>query len=185
MKQKRGTLVLAAVLVVALVAAGIGYRALTAGRKPAGELAAQQSGGQTVPLPDFTVVDSGGNAVASAALTGKPMVINFWATWCGYCVEEMPDFQAAYETYGDKVSFAMINVTDGRRETKEIADAYIAAHGFTFPVYYDTKLAGVNACGVTGYPTSLFVSAEGQVLLAWPGKLEAKQLGQLLEAMLQ
>ena len=136
-------------------------------------------------LPDFKMEDGEGNAVASADFRGKPAVINFWATWCGYCVKEMPDFQTAYETYGDQIEFIMLNATDGQRETKEIADAYIAEHGFTFPVYYDTTFEAVRACGVTGFPVTLFVSADGEVLRGKAGQIEADDLNSTLEAMVK
>ena len=54
-------------------------------------------------LPEFNLIDIDGNEVSSLDLLGKPTIINFWATWCGYCMKEMPDFQTAYETYGDKI----------------------------------------------------------------------------------
>lgn len=75
--------------------------------------------------PDFVVYDSEGNAVQLSDFSGKPVVINFWATWCGYCVKEMPSLQKAYEAYGDEVAFMIINVTDGHKETKEEAFAFV------------------------------------------------------------
>ena len=74
--------------------------------------------------PGFTVFDGEGNPVTLESLRGKPVILNFWATWCGYCVMEMPDFQTMYDTYGDEIHFMMVNVTDGYQETKEAASLY-------------------------------------------------------------
>lgn len=177
-----------AALVLLLVLAGVGYRMLSARTAlPAVDAAVQgsaSSAAEPVPLPDFTVVDADGNTVSSDSFAGKPTVINFWATWCAYCKKEMPDFQAAYEAYGDRINFVMIDAVDGGQETVEQGRQYVADNGFTFPVYFDTEMEAVLSCGVTGFPATLFVSAGGEVLLGWPGYLENDQLIRMLEAML-
>ena len=113
--------------------------------------------------PDFTVLDANGNEVRLSDFFGKPVVINFWATWCGYCVREMPDFDKAYDAYPDVV-FLMVNVTDGEYETVEKAKAYVASEGFTFNVYFDTQAQATTAYQITGYPTTIFVDANGDVV---------------------
>ena len=62
--------------------------------------------------PDFTVTDENGKEVKLSDFKGKPAVLNFWATWCYYCKEEMPDFNTAYKKYPE-VQFLMVNATDG------------------------------------------------------------------------
>ena len=76
--------------------------------------------------PDFTVYDLEGNAYKLSDFRGKPVLLNFWASWCGPCQMEMPDFQKFYETHGDKVNFVIVNLTDGQQETVESASAFIA-----------------------------------------------------------
>ena len=81
--------------------------------------------------PDFTVYDLEGNAHKLSDFRGKPVLLNFWASWCGPCQMEMPDFQKYYESHGDKVNFVIVNLTDGQQETVESASAFIAEKGYT------------------------------------------------------
>ena len=63
-------------------------------------------------------------------LTGKPMVLHFWATWCGICDEEMPDWESLYQEFGDQVTFVMVDVVDGVDETVEKGKAYLEENGY-------------------------------------------------------
>ena len=114
------------------------------------------------PAPDFTVYDADGNEVSLADFAGEPVVINFWASWCPPCKAELPDFEATYQETS-AVRFLMVNLTDGQRETKEIADAFIAENGYTFPVLYDIDGSGYYAYGLTSIPQTFFVDAEGNI----------------------
>jgi len=125
--------------------------------------------------PDFTVLDYNGNEVNLSDFKGKPVVINFWATWCYYCKEEMPDFNSAYEKYPD-VEFLMINATDGYQETIESAKAYYEDEGYNFNIYFDTEMDAVNTYGITGFPTTIFVDAEGNIVTGASGMLDLETL---------
>jgi thiol-disulfide isomerase/thioredoxin len=114
--------------------------------------------------PDFTVYDAEGQPHTLEEYRGKPVVINFWASWCDPCTKEMPMFQSAYDAYKDDVHFLMINMTDGARETKESADKLIADNGYTFPVYYDTDSTAAINYDVMTVPTTYFVDANGKAI---------------------
>lgn len=130
--------------------------------------------------PDFAVLDENGQRVELSELRGKPVVINFWATWCGYCVKEMPDFNKAYAENPDVV-FLMVNVTDGVYETVDKAKAFVLAQGYDFDIYFDVLGEAVEAYGVTGYPTTVFVSANGDVVAKEVGMISYETLIKGLE----
>ena len=126
--------------------------------------------------PDFTVYDLEGNPHKLSDFFGKPIVLNFWASWCGPCKMEMPDFQEKYLELGEEVQFLVINLTDGQRETVEIASAFIAEQGYTFPVFYDTTMEAANTYGVYSIPTSYFISAKGEPIAQAQGAIDAETL---------
>lgn len=127
------------------------------------------------PAPDFTVYDGDGNAVKLSDYFGKPIVLNFWASWCGPCKSEMPDFQKVFEEMGDEVQFLMVNSTGGR-ETLDSAKAFIADSGYTFPVFYDTDLDASTIYGVYSLPSTYFIDGEGNAI--------AKATGAITESLL-
>lgn len=129
------------------------------------------------PAPNFTMTDLEGNMVELDSLKGKPMVLNFWASWCGYCVEEMPDFDTVYKELGDEVTFVMLNVTDGVRETREKGEKHYAEKGYSFPVYFDDQgTQGTNAYGVSGFPTTYFIDRNGNLAAYAGGMIDEEAL---------
>jgi len=146
-----------------LIVAGVLYKSLAAQAEPVPivpEADAQQSPSLA---PDFTAYDAEGNAVTLSEQFGKPIVLNFWASWCGPCKSEMPAFERAYQAYGEDVQFLMVNLTDGSRETVEKGTKYVEDNGYTFPVLFDTAYEGAIAYGVTGIPATYFINADGTV----------------------
>lgn len=133
--------------------------------------------------PDFTVLDKNGNEVKLSDMKGKPVVINFWATWCYFCKSEMPDFDEVYQQYGDDVVFMMINVTDGVQDTVDTAKAYMEENGYTFPAYFDTKLEATYAYGASSLPVTYFVDAEGEIVARAMGAITAEKLKQGINMM--
>jgi len=123
--------------------------------------------------PDFTVYDLDENPVLLSDMLEKPVVLNFWASWCPPCKAEMPHFETAFETYGEEISFMMVNATDGARETVDIASAYITEQGYTFPVYYDTDGSANVTYRVTSLPITFFIDADGYLIAHAMGSISA------------
>lgn len=126
--------------------------------------------------PDFTVVDKDNREVNLESFFGKPIVLNFWASWCGPCKSEFPEFQTAYEEYGEEIEFLMVNMTDGRRETKELADAFIQSEGYSLPVYYDVNQDGAYTYGVYSLPTTYFIDSQGNLVAYAQGAIDMDTL---------
>ena len=126
--------------------------------------------------PDFTVTDRSGNPVKLSDLRGKPVILNFWASWCGPCKSEMPEFEEAYLKYGKDIHFMLVNVTDGSRETVEVARSYIDGQGYTFPIYFDTTLEAAIEYGASSIPLTFFLDANGNFVAYGSGALDAATL---------
>ena len=125
--------------------------------------------------PDFSMLDTEGNKVNLSDFIGKPIVLNFWASWCYYCKEEMPHFEEAYKEYED-VQFLMVNLTDGVRETVDIGKEYISSSGYTFPVYFDTENSSLPLYGTYSLPMTFFIDKDGNLVVYAQGMLSKENL---------
>ena len=125
---------------------------------------------------DIPLVDYVGNEITLSSFKGKPVVLNFWASWCGPCKMEMPHFEKMYKELGDEVEFVMVNLTYGR-ETMANAKNYVDTNGFTFNVYYDTQGKASTAYNISSIPMTVFIDKDG--------KLVERKIGTLSEAQLR
>ena len=126
--------------------------------------------------PDFTMTDASGEEVKLSDFFGKPVILNFWASWCGPCKSEMPHFEDAYQKYGEDINFVIVNLTDGARETVENASDFIEEQGYTFPLYFDTNTEGAMTYGTYSIPVTYFIGADGVPVAQANGALDAATL---------
>lgn len=193
--KKKTVILLAAALILLLAAAAFLYPRLiqryTPDSSPAGSASSEtaslpeESAPEKIPAPDFTVLDVEGNSVSLSDFFGKPIVINFWATWCGPCKSELPAFQSLSESYGQDVTFLMVNMTDGSRDTVDGVKEFLADNSYTFPVYFDTKQNAATAYGAYSIPATVFIDTEGMVVNAYLGAMSEQTLTNCIESLLE
>jgi thiol-disulfide isomerase/thioredoxin len=112
--------------------------------------------------PDFVVYDAQGEEVRLSDYFGKPIVLNFWASWCGPCQMEMPHFEQAYLDLGEDVQFLMVNMTGGR-ETRKSGQDFLDEMGYTFPVLFDLDMDALYNYQVYSLPMTVFIDGAGNV----------------------
>lgn len=128
--------------------------------------------------PDFMLKNIAGEEKKLSDYRGKLVYLNFWATWCVYCDEEMPDLQALSEENEDLVVLA-VNV----REDKDLVESYLEEGGYTFPVLLD-ETGDISAKYlVSGMPTTYFINTKGILLDRIPGMMEKDQMEEILGKM--
>lgn len=125
--------------------------------------------------PDFSLSNNLGSTHALSDFADKTVVLNFWASWCPPCKEEMPDFEQVFKETGSnspdsEVIFMMINATFGQ-ETKEAADDYYQNNDFTFPYYYDFDTTVSQLYFVQAFPTTVIITSEGEIFNYRPGMI--------------
>lgn len=130
---------------------------------------------------DFTVLNSNGEKVKLSDFFGKPIVVNFWATWCGPCQFELPEFDEAYKKYNEDIEFLMVNLTDGYSETVDAVKAFAKKSNYDFPLYFDTEYSATEAYNIYSIPQTLFIDKEGNILESYTGMMNKGLLESYIE----
>ncbi len=201
--MKRKGLLILVILLAVLTAAYAGYGFLTERYTPdipeGGLTPSADTGASEDPLPgaedteekpadtapDFSVLDPDGNPVRLSDFFGKPIVVNFWASWCGPCRAELPHFDAAWKARGGEITFLMVDLTDGIGETVESVRSFLSDNGFEFPVYFDTEFEATDAYGIYSIPLTVFIDAEGRIVSQQIGSMNEEMLTGQLDKLLK
>ena len=134
--------------------------------------------------PNFMAYDDAGNPVSLKDMRGKPVIVNFFASWCGPCKMEMPYFDEFYHQYGDQVSFMMVNLCAFGNDTKENGKKMVEAGGWTFPVYFDSDGDAALKYAIRSMPTTIFVSPDGELKGRHTGVISRDDLEATIQAMI-
>jgi len=113
---------------------------------------------------DFQLRDLDNNLVKLSDFKGKKVFLNFWASWCAPCKEEMPDMQKLYEEYSDEVEVIAVNVT-GSEVKRSNVDEFVDEYNFTYTILLDDNNSVSNEYLASQLPTSYFINSKGIVQL--------------------
>ncbi len=141
---------------------------------------------EVVPAPDFTLVDLEGNTHTLSEYQGKTVFINFWATWCSPCKQELPHIQTIYEEYEKEGENGLIVLTIvapeyGSEQTAEQIKEFVESNHYTFPVLLDTTTQVFQSYGITAFPTTFMIDREGEVYGYVTGQLTEDIMHSIIE----
>lgn len=138
---------------------------------------AEAGSGAGAQLPDITLACLGQPTELSLQeLPATPVVLNFWASWCGICRKEMPQLQRVADAAGDQVLFLGVNVKDGQRQARFLLDDL----GMKFPNLYDEPGRSLDLLPSPGVPTTLVLAPDGEILDKVMGAMDMDRLRRLL-----
>lgn len=140
---------------------------------------------ETVPAPDFTLVDQFGKKHTLSEYKGKTIFLNFWGTWCPPCRSEMPEIQKLYEAYGsneeDLVVLGIAAPEYGNEGTVEDIKEFLSENEYTFPVVMDENWEMFYWYGISAFPTTFMIDAEGNVY----GYIQGAITGDIMESIVR
>ena len=131
-----------------------------------------------IKAEDFLAYDIDGNEVKLSDCYGKPIVINFWSTWCNHCKVELPLFEKAYKENPD-ITFIMVNLTAA--DDVELVESLIEKNGYTFTVWLDKDADATVKYGVSSIPATYFIDKDGNVVNHTVGEMDENTLEKRLE----
>lgn len=184
MKRYSKLIIYLIIFIIIITLAVIGYNYLTKKYYP-DEVGGEENQSDLNKANDFEVLDINGNKVKLSDFYGKPIVVNFWATWCGPCKTELPEFEEMYNEYNEKIEFLMVNLTDGYNDTVENVKEFIRENNYEFPVYFDTEYSATNAYRIYSIPQTLFIDKDGNIIKLYKGQISRQTLQRYIEKMLE
>ncbi len=134
------------------------------------------------PAPDFAAPSFAGGEIALAAFRGKPVVLNFWASWCPPCRAEARELERVWQAYRNRgIVFLGVNIQDPEPEAR----AFLHAFGVTYPSVRDVTNGIATAYAVGALPTTVFIDRDGRIAGRWVGTLTEQQLVARVEELLR
>jgi len=133
------------------------------------------------PAPDFTLTTLDGVPFTLSAQQGTPIVLNFWATWCGPCKNEMPALQLASERFQDRVR--IVGVDQGENATD--VQRFVEEMGVTFEIPMDSEFIAGELYNVRGMPTTYFIDRNGVIRHLWIGEMNSITLAEGIAEILR
>lgn len=124
--------------------------------------------------PQISLTGLDGKIYTLEDLNGKPVVVNFWASWCGPCEDEAPELVRLYEKYSEKVEIYAVNVTTS--DSVKGAIAFAEKYGFEFPVLLDIEGTVSEKYRIQSFPTTYFINGEGVIVEKVIGLLSPRDL---------
>jgi thiol-disulfide isomerase/thioredoxin len=160
----------------------LGLAALAWGRMPSGSVAGPLPPAPAIghPAPDFTLASPDGQALTLSDLRGKPVVLNFWATWCGPCRAEMPELQRVHERL-EPAGVTVLGINQA--EAPEAIARYQKELGVDFPTILDSRLGVSRQYLVNSLPTTFFIDREGVIRSMFIGPMTDAVLAQNLRTI--
>ena len=134
---------------------------------------------------DFKVLNERGQSVQLSDYQGRPVVVNFWATWCKPCLSELPAFENAYSQYKKDVQFMMVNLTTWE-DTKSVSyvKEFLMAEEYNFPAFFDTTGEAAETYNMKSIPLTLFIDESGELAYKHSGAMSETQLKNYIEEYL-
>ncbi|MBY7143569.1 TlpA family protein disulfide reductase [Virgibacillus sp. NKC19-3] len=112
--------------------------------------------------PEFEMETLDGEKITLSELKGKKVILNFWATWCPPCRDEMPEMQKFHEAYGDEVEILAVNLTDTETSKQDVVD-YRNEYEYTYTIPLDTDSTVSDDYKAITVPTTYFVGTDGTI----------------------
>lgn len=137
------------------------------------------------PAPDFLFTDTEGKELRLSDYFGSPIILNFWATWCGPCQAELPYFNDASIEYADEIKFLMLDLVDGYYETESSCQDFVNEKAYSFPLFFDAKGEGAMSYGVSAIPRTIAINAEGKIVADHLGSMNRSDLQELIDLLLK
>ena len=134
------------------------------------------------PAPDFAVADLDGNPIRLADLRGRPVVVNFWASWCGPCVEEFPLLR---EAAADHAADGLVVIGIVWDDRSEAARDFMARNGATWAAAMDPGQQVSRDYGTLGPPETYFIDRDGIIRARQIGQISAASLDEKLAAIIE